>query len=114
MDEILIEALTKKDASCVAEIEKECFSVPFSLDDILSYLESPIWHFLAAKINGQTVGYISFTIIIDECQIVNVATDPKYRKMGIGSKIIEAFLNYLKEIDIERYRSIVARLDIRK
>ena len=63
MDEILIEALTKKDAPCVAEIEKECFSVPFSSDDILSYLESPIWHFLAAKINGQTVGYISFTII---------------------------------------------------
>ena len=30
----------------------------------------------------------------------------------VGSR--RSLLNYLKEIDIERYRSIVARLDIRK
>ena len=30
----------------------------------------------------------------------------------VGSR--RGLLNYLKEIDIERYRSIVARLDIRK
>ena len=30
----------------------------------------------------------------------------------VGSR--RSILNYLKEIDIERYRSIVARLDIRK
>ena len=101
MDEILIESLTKKDATRVAEIEKDCFSVPFLEDDILSYLKNPIWHFLVAKKDGLVLGYISFTIIIDECQIVNVATDPKYRKMGIGSKIIDSFLNYLKEKDVK-------------
>ena len=96
MSEILIEALTKKDAPCVAKIEKECFSTPFSEADILSYLESPIWHFLVAKISDEIVGYISFTVIIDECQIVNVATSPDFRKMGVGSKIIGCFLDRLQ------------------
>ena len=96
MDGLLIGKLQKNDAPCVAKIERECFSVPFSESDILSYLENPIWRFLAAKISEAVVGYISYTVILDECQIVNVATSPSFRKMGIGSKIIEAFLCELK------------------
>ena len=96
MDRLLIGKLQKNDAPCVAKIERECFSVPFSESDILSYLENPIWRFLAAKISEAVVGYISYTVILDECQIVNVAIVPTLRKMGIGSKIIEAFLEEIK------------------
>lgn len=95
--ELLIEKASKNDAPCVAKIENECFSVPFKEKDIIAYLDDPIWHFLVAKIDGEVVGYISFTIILDECQIVNVATTPSYRKMGIGTRLIEEFLKYIRE-----------------
>ncbi len=94
---IKIEQISKNDASSVAKIEKECFSTPFSEDDILDYIDNPIWHFFVAKIDESIVGYISFTKIIDECQIVNVATSPSARKMGVGKALIERLLSYAKE-----------------
>lgn len=96
-NELKIELLTKKDAPRVAEIEKECFSVPFKLDDILGYLDSPIWHFFVARNESCVIGYASFTIIVDECQIVNVATDPSHRKIGVGKALLERLISYAKE-----------------
>lgn len=96
--EISISKLTKNEALCVAEIEKECFSVPFKLDDILSYLENPIWNFFVAKDeNSQILGYISFTVILDECQIVNAATSKKYRQNGVAKMLLRAVLDFAKE-----------------
>lgn len=100
MNEISVEVISKNDAPRVAKIEKECFSVPFTEDDILSYTENPIWHFLVAKSGGEVLGYISFTVILDECQIVNVAVDPVARKRGVGSEIITHFLSYIKSMGV--------------
>lgn len=100
--ELSIEKCTIKDAPCVAKIEKECFSTPFKEEDIISYLKSPIWHFLVAKCEGEVVGYVSFTIIIDECQIVNVATSQGRRKMGVGKSLIEELLRYAKKSGVSK------------
>ena len=100
--ELSIEKCTRKDAPCVAKIENECFSKPFKEEDIISYLKSPIWHFLVAKCEGEVVGYVSFTIIIDECQIVNVATSQGYRKMGVGKSLIEELLGYAKKSGVSK------------
>lgn len=94
---IRIEKITKKDAPSVAKIEKECFPTPFSEADILGYIDNPIWGFFVAKIDESIVGYVSFTQIIDECQIVNVATTPSARKMGVGKSLIGALLSYANE-----------------
>lgn len=99
-NQIKIEPISKNDAPCVAKIEKECFSTPFSEDDILGYIDNPIWHFFVAKLDENTVGYISFTKILDECQIVNVAVSKGARKMGIGSLLIEKLLDFCRQNDI--------------
>ena len=96
--EIIIERLAKKDAPCVAKIEADCFSMPFKESDILSYLENDLWHFFVAKnVDGDIVGYISFTIILDECQIVNIASAPSARKMGVGKALVNRLLCFAKE-----------------
>ena len=100
MNGITVDKISKNDAPCVAKIEKECFSVPFTESDILGYMENPIWHFLVARQGEGVLGYISFTVILDECQIVNVAVDPSARKIGVGSLLIETFLNYVKDLGV--------------
>lgn len=81
----------------VAEIEAECFSVPFTEKDISAYLDTDYWYFFVAKENDKILGYISFTLIIDECNICNVATRGEYRKLGIGSLLLENALSFIKE-----------------
>ena len=94
--------LSKKDAPCVAKIEAKCFSTPFSEADILGYIDDPIWHFFVAWLDDEVVGYISFTKIIDECQIVNVATTEKARGQGVGSALISALINFAEQSDIKK------------
>lgn len=100
--QITIKELLKKDVPCVAEIEKECFSTPFSESDILGYLDNPIWHFLGAYNGEKLLGYISFTIIIDECQIVNVAVSVANRKMGVGNQLVLGMLDYIKAFGVRK------------
>ncbi len=97
LNEIKITPLDKNDAHCVAKIEKEAFSIPFKESDILEYLCSPIWHFFTVKKGQDILGYISLTIIIDECQIVNVAVTNSARGCGLGSMLVEHALNFAKQ-----------------
>ncbi|MBQ8545692.1 MAG: ribosomal protein S18-alanine N-acetyltransferase [Clostridia bacterium] len=97
-----IESISKKDAHCVAKIESECFSTPFKESDILEYIDNPIWHFFVAKDEGKLVGYISFTRILDECQIVNIATTKKARCKGVGTALINALLDFAKKNGVKK------------
>ena len=100
--ELTIKEIPKKDAPCVAKIEKECFSTPFSEGDIQGYLDSPIWHFLGVYDGDKLLGYISFTLIIDECQIVNVAVSPTDRKRGAGSLLVLSMLDYIRPLGAKK------------
>ncbi len=99
-NKVKIEQISENDAPSVAKIERECFSTPFSEADILGYISDPIWGFFVAKAEDEVLGYISFTKILDECQIVNVAVSQSARKMGVGAALIENLLNYCKQNDV--------------
>ncbi len=43
------------------------------------------------------VGFIHITKLVDELEIINIVVDDAYRRMGIGSKLIEFILNMFKE-----------------
>ena len=101
-NEIKISFIDEKDAPCVAKIEKECFSQPFKESDILEYLKNPIWRFLVAKDEKNVLGYISFTKILDEIQIVNVATAPTFRNIGVGKSLINALIDFSKETEVTK------------
>ena len=78
----------------VSRIEAECFSSPFKEKDLISYLSDTLWHFLVAvDENGTVLGHISLSIILDECQIVNVAVDPSYRRQGIGKNLVSGAIS---------------------
>lgn len=101
-NEIKISFISENDVPCVAKIEAVCFSSPFTERDILGYLSNPIWNFLVARLEWGVVGYISFTKILDEIQIVNVATNPDYRRNGVGKALIAALLDYAKENSVTK------------
>ena len=58
---------------------------------------------LVAKIGEDVVGYVSFTVILDECQIINFAVSQEYRRQGIGRKIMDALLSLCKGKNVTKY-----------
>lgn len=73
----------------ISEIEKECFSSPWSEDGIRSELDNPNARFFVAEGDGNVLGYAGMHTVCGECYIANVAVSEAYRKNGIAAALLE-------------------------
>lgn len=71
----------------IAQLEKICFSEPWSENGILEAYKNGTKFFVAEK-SGSLLGYIGIKSVIDEGYITNVAVFPQYRNQGIASALI--------------------------
>ncbi|HHW71115.1 MAG TPA: ribosomal protein S18-alanine N-acetyltransferase [Clostridiales bacterium] len=82
---IFIEPIRSYDIDKVLEIEKLCFSVPWSEESFRLEIEKNRFaRYLVVKHEGEVVGYGGMWLIIDEAHITNIAIHPNYRRRGIG------------------------------
>lgn len=82
----------EKDAKFIAEIEKHCFSTPWSIEQVKSSDSSTV--FFLAKIDNNVVGYGGMYTVLDEGYVTNIGVIPQFRRKGIGAKIVNKLINY--------------------
>ncbi|MGN1195444.1 MAG: ribosomal protein S18-alanine N-acetyltransferase [Acutalibacteraceae bacterium] len=87
--EVKIKPLCEKTVDAVAELEKECFSVPWSRKSISDELTNDTAHFFTAERFNNVIGYIGTNIIADECYITNVAVTANERRKGVGLLLLK-------------------------
>lgn len=80
--------MNENHVSQIAEIEKLCFSAPWTEDGIKEELGNENSHFLSAVCGEKILGYIGVQEICGEAYIANVAVRPEYRRMGLGERLI--------------------------
>lgn len=73
----------------IAELERECFSTPWSENALAEELDNPDSHFLVAE-SDTVAGYIGVQEICGEAYITNIAVFKDYRKKGIGRMLLKA------------------------
>jgi len=108
MSEIKIRDMLKIDAERLAEINKKCFSVPWSLESMKKESKNKLASYKIAEIDGEIVGYGGFWLIMDEAEITNVVVSEEYR----GKKISKLLMNELIEKARERGASYMS-LEVR-
>lgn len=94
--EVIIRGLTINDIDQVIEIEKQCFSMPWSKEAFENELKNILAYYQCAEVNGRLVGYMGMWKIIDECHITNVAVLPEYRNLGIATSLINKMIEICK------------------
>lgn len=73
------------------------------LKDSLNDLDYELW---VAEMDGEIVGFIDLWIIHDFCHggrlsyIQNLYVSPKYRGLGVGSKLLQKIINRAKEKEV--------------
>lgn len=87
---IHIREISKDDCHAVWEIEKACFSDPWSEDAFFKELCNPICSILAAFDGEITAGFINVWFVAGELTINNIAVREEYRRHGIAKKLINA------------------------
>ena len=64
----------------VAELEKLCFSDPWSESSVASELENALSYWLVAVENERVAGYIGSQTVMGETDMMNVAVHPEHRR----------------------------------
>lgn len=86
----------------LAEMEQLCFSDPWSRESLAEELTNPLSVYYICEAGDRVLGYIGTRMILDECEIVNVAVRPEERRKHIASMLLEWLLEDVRARKIVR------------
>lgn len=84
-----------KDAELIAEIERNCFSTPWTAEQVKNSNDSTV--FFLARVEEKVVGYGGMYTVLDEGYVTNIGVLPEFRRRGIGAKIVNELINFSNE-----------------
>lgn len=99
MDYVITDACERQ-LDAIEAIERECFSTPWTRDQLATQLSGERHVFLAAEVDGQVAGYVGMMHVLDEGYISNVAVGGEFRRRGIGDALIEALLSRCESLGL--------------
>ena len=81
----------------VAELEKICFSDPWSENSVASELKNPLSCWLVAEEDGVVAGYIGSQTVMGESDMMNVAVHLDHRRKGVAESLVNELIEALKK-----------------
>ena len=96
---MMLEKMNPAHVAQIAELEKICFSDPWSENSVASELKNKLALWLVAEEEGRVSGYIGSQTCGDESDVMNVAVHPDFRRRGIAEALVNCLVEELKAID---------------
>lgn len=97
----MILPMNETHVSAVAELEKLCFSAPWSERSIASELTNEYSLWLVEERDGVAVAYVGSQSCPPEADVMNVAVAPAFRRQGIGEGLMVALMDALRDKGME-------------
>ncbi len=92
-----VEKMTSDHLDAVFELEKKCFSTPWSRESFIQETETnALAHYVVGFEGEDLVAYGGFWLVVDEAHITNIAVSPDTRRKGYGKVLVEAMLQEAK------------------
>lgn len=93
----------------ISELEKECFKSPWSIDMLNQTTHLKNFYGKVCEVDGKIVGYIGAIYDFWDGEILNIAVKNEYRKQGIGEKLMQEIIDFLR---LEKKENVF--LEVRK
>ncbi len=106
---VFIREMTESDIKDIAELEKECFSEPWSEDSLKDELINETARFYVLRDDENLLGYIGANNICGEVYITNVAVKGTYRGKGYGKKLVN---HLVQQSELEK--ALFVTLEVRE
>jgi len=124
MSDIRIRVATAEDIDAMTELDATCFSAPWSrasfeaelttnqlawylvAEELVPICENAKWETSAESDDSQVgilVGYAGLWAISDEGHITNVAVHPDYRRMHLGSILVDMLIEQTRKEGLKRF-----------
>ena len=101
--------MTREHTKRLSELEKTCFSTPWSESGLNEEIENPQSHFIVAENEDDVLGYIGVQEIVGEAYITNIAVFPEYRRQGVAQELLQKAIDGAKSRDC-----VFITLEVRK
>lgn len=88
------------DLDWLCALEQECFSLPWTRDQLSHQLSGGGKMLLVAELDGERVGYMGLDFVLDEGYVTNVCTAGAFRRRGVASALIDAVIARARELDL--------------
>ena len=77
----------------LSELEKQCFSSDcWSYRTFADCFDNPSFHGVVVEDEGEIIGYGGITVAADSADIENILVAERYRKGGIGGRILRSLI----------------------
>ena len=97
---MIIRKMKREDVPAIAELEKLCFSDPWSENSVASELDNPLSYWLVAEDNGKIAGYVGSQSVLDAADMMNLAVSPDYRQQGVGQALVNELVQHLQQENV--------------
>ena len=94
---MIIEPMNACHVPQIAQLEKRCFTDPWSEKSIASELENPLALWLVAVDGEKLIGYVGSQTVLGETDMMNLAVAPEARRQGTGRALVLALVDALTE-----------------
>ncbi len=91
-----LRAMTAQDLDGVAAIEAAAYARPWDRRIFADCLRVG-YRCRVAEVGGRVVGYLLFSVVADECHILNLCVDPAEQGGGIGRALLVAGLQEARD-----------------
>ena len=98
MKQVRIVPMAAEHLDRLEQLERMCFSRPWSKKMLAEELDNQCAAFLVAvePETEKAVGYAGLLVVADEGYITNVAVDPSCRRQGVAAQLLQVFDNFAK------------------
>ncbi len=89
-----IEPMTLDDLPAVHAIERASFAVPWPDDAYRNEIRTNrLASYVVARVGDDVVGFAGLWVMVDEAHITTFAVDPRWRRRGVGERMLLALLD---------------------
>ena len=98
MKQVKIVPMAAEHLDRLEQLERMCFSRPWSKKMLAEELDNQCAAFLVAvePETEKAVGYAGLLVVADEGYITNVAVDPSCRRQGVAAQLLQVFDDFAK------------------
>ena len=95
--DFLIRKMTGRDLDEIMQIELQSFTLPWSRQSYENELNNRYATYIVADYEGEVAAYGGMWVVVEEAHITNEAVAPRYRRQGMGSRLLQALLNIARQ-----------------
>ena len=89
-----VQPMTLDDLAAVHAIERASFAVPWPDDAYRNEIRTNrLASYVVARAGGEVVGFAGVWVMVDEAHITTFAVDPRWRRRGVGERMLLALLD---------------------